>query len=84
MVKRIQNLTARQTFELQAYLAPITRELGCLGVGRQDAGPMQGNGASVESIETRWASLREKYEHQSELSKFVEELIDTLRNADAA
>jgi hypothetical protein len=84
MTKIIQDLSARRAFELQAYLAPITRDLGCPGVGWRDDAALRGSGAGIDYIETRWAHLRDKLEHQSEISTFVEELIEALRNAEMA
>lgn len=79
----IHHLTERKAFELQAYLAPITREFGSLGIGYIDRKDRRG-GRRVVTFERRWATLRAKHEHPAELSKFIDELIDELRNADAA
>ncbi len=83
MGNRIDDLTARQKFDLQAYLALITREFGCLGVGRPGVSQPQRSGTPVVSFEKRWAALRAKVEY-AEVSKLVEELIDEVRDAGAA
>ena len=84
MTKSIHNLSSRQAYELQAYLAPTTRGLGSLGVGWRDEDHSQKSDSRVEYLESRWALLRDKLEHEVEVSSLIEELIEALRNPEAA
>jgi hypothetical protein len=85
MVRKIDDLTVREAFELQVYLAPITREFGCVGVGWQNMSvPQEGRNNRVVSFERRWQVLNAKLEHPSELSNLFDEMIHELRKANAA
>lgn len=79
-----KNLSERQAFELQAYLAPLTREFGCLGVDRRNNITASVFRSRVVSFEERWAALHAKVGHMSEVANFVEELMNELREIDAA